>query len=96
MANALTTTVLFIGLLLVNVEGQVGHSKSRCQCLNGVINQIPFLRIQSANVHNSTNYCPRIEIIVTLKNGNGRRCLNPESLMGKKVVEKWMENQKSV
>ncbi|CAB1322428.1 unnamed protein product [Coregonus sp. 'balchen'] len=65
MTNTMTSTVLisFLAcLILVNVEGQVGHSKSR----------------------------------VTLKNVEGKKCLNPEAPIVKNNIEKWMKNQRSV
>uniref|UniRef100_A0A3P9AKJ9 Chemokine interleukin-8-like domain-containing protein n=1 Tax=Esox lucius TaxID=8010 RepID=A0A3P9AKJ9_ESOLU len=96
MANAMTSTALLVFLaclFLVNVEGQVGHTKARCLCLNGVVNQIKPVLIQKIVVHKSTISCPHMEIIVTLKNGAREKCLNPESGMGKKAVNKWLENQ---
>ncbi|XP_010875243.1 C-X-C motif chemokine 11-1-like [Esox lucius] len=98
MTNAMTSTALLVflaSLLLVNVEGQVGHSKARCLCLNGVVDKIVHFRIENIVVHNSTISCPHMEIIVTLKNG-AKMCLNPEARMGKKVANKWLENQRRV
>ncbi|XP_010875245.1 C-X-C motif chemokine 11-1 [Esox lucius] len=93
MANAMTSTALLVflaSLLLVNVEGQVGHTKARCLCLNGVVNQIKPVLIQKIVVHKSTISCPHMEIIVTLKEGKEKKCLNPEAPLVKKMIDKLM------
>ncbi|XP_041691915.2 C-X-C motif chemokine 11-1-like [Coregonus clupeaformis] len=99
MTNTMTSTVLisFLAcLILVNVEGQVGHSKSRCQCLNGMVNRVIPLLIEKLEVYAPSHSCQHMEIIVTLKNGEGKKCLNPEAPIVKNNIEKWMKNQRSV
>ncbi|KAK6305958.1 hypothetical protein J4Q44_G00228830 [Coregonus suidteri] len=99
MINTMTSTVLisFLAcLILVNVEGQVGHSKARCLCLNGMVNRVKPLLIEKLEVYASSHSCQHMEIIVTLKNGKGKKCLNPEAPIVKKIIEKWMKNQRSV
>ncbi|XP_055741892.1 C-X-C motif chemokine 11-1-like [Salvelinus fontinalis] len=97
----MTSTVLisFLAcLLLVNlkVEGQVGYSKARCLCLNGMVNHVKPLLIEKLEVYPSSHSCQNIEIIVTLKNGKGKKCLNPEAPFAKKTIQKIMKNQRSV
>ncbi|XP_013998921.1 C-X-C motif chemokine 11-1-like [Salmo salar] len=97
MTNMITSTVLisFLAcLLLVNVEGQVGHSKARCLCLNGMVNHVKPVLIEKLEVYTSSHSCRNMEIIVTLKNGEGKRCLNPEAPFAKKTIEKIMKKQK--
>ncbi|XP_029619629.1 C-X-C motif chemokine 11-1-like [Salmo trutta] len=99
MTNMMTSTVLisFLAcLLLVNVEGQVGHSKARCQCLNGMVNHVKPVLIEKLEVYTSSHSCRNMEIIVTLKNGKGMKCLNPETPFAKKTIGKIMKNQRSV
>ncbi|XP_029619628.1 C-X-C motif chemokine 11-1-like [Salmo trutta] len=99
MTNMMTSTVLisFLAcLLLVNVEGQVGHSKTRCLCLNGMVNHVKPVLIEKLEVYTSSHSCRNMEIIVTLKNGKGMKCLNPEAPFAKKTIAKIMKNQRSV
>uniref|UniRef100_A0A8K9VCE3 Chemokine interleukin-8-like domain-containing protein n=1 Tax=Oncorhynchus mykiss TaxID=8022 RepID=A0A8K9VCE3_ONCMY len=97
MTNTMTSKVLisFLAcLLLANVEGQVGHSKARCLCLNGLVNHIKPLHIEMLEVYTSSHSCRNMEIIVTLKNGEGKKCLNPEAPFAKKTIEKIMKNRR--
>ncbi|KAM9464839.1 C-X-C motif chemokine 11-1-like [Salvelinus alpinus] len=97
MTNTMTSTVLisFLAcLLLVNVDGQVGHSKARCLCLNGMVNHVKPLLIEKLEVYPSSHSCRNIELIVTLNNGEGKKCLNPEAPFAKKTIEKIMKKQR--
>ncbi|XP_029619624.1 C-X-C motif chemokine 11-1-like [Salmo trutta] len=99
MTNTMTSTVLisFLAcLLLVNVEGQVGHSKARCLCLNGMVNHVKPVLIEKLEVYTSSHSCRNMEIIVTLKNRKGKKCLNPEAPFAKKTIAKIMKNRRSV
>ncbi|XP_070992468.1 C-X-C motif chemokine 11-1-like [Oncorhynchus clarkii lewisi] len=97
MTNTMTLKVLisFLAcLLLANVEGQVGHSKARCLCLNGLVNRVKPLHIEKLEVYTSSHSCRNMEIIVTLKNGEGKKCLNPEAPFAKKTIEKIMKKRR--
>uniref|UniRef100_UPI003AAFAF18 C-X-C motif chemokine 11-1-like n=1 Tax=Centroberyx gerrardi TaxID=166262 RepID=UPI003AAFAF18 len=73
-------------LLVLHVEGQ-RPPRSQCKCLAGVINVINPRLIKDFRPHNPSTFCPETELIVTTV--NGKKCLNPESALGKILMQKW-------
>ncbi|XP_074180557.1 growth-regulated protein homolog gamma-like [Rhinolophus sinicus] len=58
----------------------------RCQCLK-TLQRIHIKNFQSVKVTSPGPSCDRTEVIATLKNGQ-EACLNPESPMVKKIIDK--------
>ncbi|KAL2091982.1 hypothetical protein ACEWY4_011780 [Coilia grayii] len=79
--------VLLAVLLFGDVTGQ-GGSRGRCRCQDEGADFIPPKRIERLEVIPSSSSCDKVEIIVTLKNGNGQKCLNPESTFAKNYIQR--------
>ncbi|KAF7687458.1 hypothetical protein HF521_014686 [Silurus meridionalis] len=78
-------------LLCTYVQGQARTNSKRCLCQGPVVNAVRPQRIDKIEFYPASATCQNVEVIVTLKNGAGQRCLNPESdFMNyiKKVVKK--------
>ncbi|XP_071371490.1 C-X-C motif chemokine 11-1-like [Centroberyx affinis] len=73
-------------LLVLHVEGQQ-PLRSQCQCLKGVVKFIDRKLIKEYRPHYPSTFCPQTELIVTTV--NGKKCLNPESKLGKILMQSW-------
>ncbi|KAI5613107.1 C-X-C motif chemokine 11-6, partial [Silurus asotus] len=71
--------VMFACLLILHVQGQAKTGVSRCLCQGPAANVVRIKNIDKIEFHPASASCENVEIIVTLKNGAGQRCLNPES-----------------
>ncbi|XP_062399254.1 C-X-C motif chemokine 11-6-like [Sardina pilchardus] len=74
-------------LLFVDVRGQ-RDSAGRCKCLDAGVNAIRPNRIERLEVLPASASCPNMEIIVTLKENGGEKCLNPESKLAINFVKR--------
>uniref|UniRef100_A0A4W5LP77 Chemokine interleukin-8-like domain-containing protein n=1 Tax=Hucho hucho TaxID=62062 RepID=A0A4W5LP77_9TELE len=61
-----------------------------------MVNHVKPLLIEKLEVYTSSHSCQNMEIIVILKNGKGKKCLNPDAPFAKKTIAKIMKNQRSV
>ncbi|ELK24954.1 Growth-regulated protein like protein alpha [Myotis davidii] len=83
----LTQPVLPAAAPMVSAEEAV-VTELRCQCLE-TMKGIHPKNIQSVKVTSPASHCDRTEVIATLKNGQ-KVCLNPESPLVKKFVNKML------
>ncbi|XP_067296185.1 C-X-C motif chemokine 11-6-like [Pseudorasbora parva] len=83
--------VLLACLIAVGVKGQGGSSKGRCFCADKGANMVLVKNIEKVEIIPPSPSCHKHEIVVTLKNGAGRKCLNPESKFTKNVIIKAFE-----
>ncbi|XP_062399256.1 C-X-C motif chemokine 11-6-like isoform X2 [Sardina pilchardus] len=74
-------------LLCVGVTGQ-RESKGRCRCQGKGVRYVPQQKIQTLTMYTPDQSCAYIEIIVTLKGNGGKKCIDPESDIAKKFMEK--------
>ncbi|XP_007899573.1 interleukin-8 [Callorhinchus milii] len=75
-----------IALCLACVQAQpLLHKGRRCKCINTINRLHPSMRINNVKILVQQDYCPNVEIIVNLQNGN-KICLNPTSVIGKKII----------
>ncbi|XP_072520799.1 C-X-C motif chemokine 11-6-like [Salminus brasiliensis] len=74
-------------LLLVYVQGQ-RTSVNRCLCQGPGRNTIHLKHVEKIEVYPPSPSCDNMEIIVTLKNGAGKKCLNPESNFAKNYIKR--------
>ncbi|XP_077087514.1 C-X-C motif chemokine 11-6-like [Siphateles boraxobius] len=90
--------VLLACLIAVGVKGQDRSSKGRCFCADKGANMVLVKNIEKVEIIPPSPSCRKHEIIVTLKNGAGQKCMNPESKFTKNVIIKALEkrNQQSV
>ncbi|GAA6090056.1 C-X-C motif chemokine 11-6 [Tachysurus ichikawai] len=79
--------VLFAGLLILHVEGQARPSVRRCLCMGPAANAVRLQLVDKIEVYHVSASCENVEIIVTLKNGAGKKCLNPNSGFTQKYIK---------
>ncbi|NP_001373708.1 C-X-C motif chemokine 11-1 precursor [Danio rerio] len=88
------TALLLVSLAVVAIEGQ--HMKSqRCVCLGAGLNMVKPVLIEKIEILPSSPSCGHMEVIATLKNGAGKRCLNPKSKFTKKIIDKIEKNNRN-
>ncbi|XP_067084276.1 C-X-C motif chemokine 11-1-like [Osmerus mordax] len=87
MADTMKTAVLLLVSSLILVQGRLGGLQGKCLCQDDARRINPKL-VTQVKVHPSSLFCPRKEVIVTLKNGT-RKCLNPESKFAKFIEDKY-------
>ncbi|RXN34137.1 C-X-C motif chemokine 11-like protein [Labeo rohita] len=85
--------VLLACLIAVGVKGQDRSSKGRCLCADKGANMVLMKNIEMVEIFPPSPSCHKHEIVVTLKNGAGRRCMNPESKFTKNVIIKALEKR---
>uniref|UniRef100_A0A673LT97 C-X-C motif chemokine 11-like n=1 Tax=Sinocyclocheilus rhinocerous TaxID=307959 RepID=A0A673LT97_9TELE len=85
--------VLLACLIAVGVKGQDRSSKGRCFCADKGANMVLVRNIEKVEIIPPSPSCRKHEIIVTLKNGAGRKCMNPESKFTQNVIIKAIEKR---
>ncbi|KAK2911802.1 hypothetical protein QQF64_027651 [Cirrhinus molitorella] len=80
-------------LIAVGVKGQDRSSRGRCLCVDKGANMVLVKNIAKVEIIPPSPSCRRHEIIVTLKNGAGRKCMNPESKFTQNVIIKALERR---
>ncbi|XP_058231241.1 C-X-C motif chemokine 11-6-like [Hemibagrus wyckioides] len=83
--------VAFACLLILHVEGQASVSIRRCLCQGPAANAVRLQRVEKIEVFPVSASCENVEIIVTLKNGAGKKCLNPKSEFTQKYINAALE-----
>ncbi|MCJ8746955.1 hypothetical protein PDJAM_G00147810 [Pangasius djambal] len=78
--------VVFACLLILHVQGQAKTSVRRCLCQGAAANAVRLQRIDKIEFYPVSASCENVEIIVTLKNGAGKKCLNPKSEFTQKYI----------
>ncbi|KAK9974474.1 hypothetical protein ABG768_022567 [Culter alburnus] len=79
--------VLLACLIAVGVKGQGKSSKGRCFCADKGANMVLVKNIEKVEIIPPSPSCRKHEIIVTLKNGAGRKCMNPESKFTQNIIK---------
>ncbi|XP_016416691.1 C-X-C motif chemokine 11-like [Sinocyclocheilus rhinocerous] len=85
--------VLLACLIAVGVKGQDRSSKGRCFCADKAANMVLVKNIEKVEIIPPSPSCRKHEIIVTLKNGAGRKCMNPESKFTQNVIINALEKR---
>ncbi|XP_063050613.1 C-X-C motif chemokine 11-6-like [Engraulis encrasicolus] len=85
MKSAAALIALLVVLLVGDAIGQRG-SRGRCKCQDEGVQFIRPKLIESLEVIPSSSSCDKVEIIVTMKNGN-KKCLNPESPFAQNYIK---------
>ncbi|KAG5280732.1 hypothetical protein AALO_G00063390 [Alosa alosa] len=85
MKSAALLALLAI-LLFGDVRGQL--SLGRCKCQDAGVRAVRPNRIERLEVLPPSPSCPNLEIIVTLKDNGGQKCLNPNSSFSKNYVKR--------
>nr|XP_055056010.1 C-X-C motif chemokine 11-6-like [Misgurnus anguillicaudatus] len=74
-------------LVAVGVNGQDRSSRGRCLCADKGVNMVLVKNIEKVEIIPPSPSCAKQEIIVTLKNDAGRKCMNPESKFTKNIIK---------
>uniref|UniRef100_A0A3B4DPA3 Chemokine interleukin-8-like domain-containing protein n=1 Tax=Pygocentrus nattereri TaxID=42514 RepID=A0A3B4DPA3_PYGNA len=85
MKSAVAFVVLC--LLMLHVQGQARMSVKRCLCQGSGVNMVRLQRVEKVEVYPPSPSCENVEIIVTLKNSAGQKCLNPESSFAQNYIK---------
>ncbi|KAI4893533.1 hypothetical protein NFI96_011216 [Prochilodus magdalenae] len=85
--------VVLACLLIVSVQGQARTSVKRCLCQGSGVNMVRLQRVEKVEVYPAGPSCENVEIIVTLKNGAGQKCLNPESSFAQNYIKRMIEKR---
>ncbi|XP_078087725.1 permeability factor 2-like [Mustelus asterias] len=93
ISKVLLNVLPVIVLCLVFAEAQPRMpTQSRCKCIKTVNALHPSMKMSNVKILLKQNFCENVEIIVTLQSGR-RTCLNPESEIGKNIIN-FMESIK--
>ncbi|KAL7839591.1 hypothetical protein SRHO_G00262490 [Serrasalmus rhombeus] len=84
-----------ICLLVVDVRGQARDPRGRCLCADGGLKMLRLNRVEKLDILPASPSCGKQEIIATLKDGAGKKCLNPESKFIQELIKKMMESRRS-
>ncbi|XP_054446006.1 C-X-C motif chemokine 10 [Pteronotus mesoamericanus] len=90
------SALLIFCLILLTLGGAQGISLSRttrCTCISVSDKRVPLSSLEKLEVFPASQSCPRVEIIVTMKNGE-KRCMNPESKIMQNIL-KVLRNKRS-
>nr|XP_023647479.1 C-X-C motif chemokine 11-1-like [Paramormyrops kingsleyae] len=88
--------ILLVCLLVEYNEGMMIVPKSTCLCSNAEVNFIKPRNIAKIVLHRPSSFCQKMEIIVTMKNGGFKKCLNAETKFAKKFLEHSKMKNRSV
>ncbi|XP_062874030.1 C-X-C motif chemokine 11-6-like [Trichomycterus rosablanca] len=80
-------------VLIVHVQGQARTSTQRCLCQGSGLNHIRLQNVDKIEVYPASASCKKVEIIVTLKNSTGQKCLNPETKMAQNLIKRSIEKR---
>uniref|UniRef100_A0A8C2B6L8 Chemokine (C-X-C motif) ligand 11, duplicate 1 n=1 Tax=Cyprinus carpio TaxID=7962 RepID=A0A8C2B6L8_CYPCA len=70
-------------------------SLSLCLCHGAGLNMVKPKLIEKIEIHPISPSCKNLEVVVTLKNNKGRRCLNTESLFTKFIIDRIAKKTRS-
>ncbi|XP_016380882.1 C-X-C motif chemokine 10-like [Sinocyclocheilus rhinocerous] len=93
--KTVATLLVFVSLAIVAIEGKPGIGIQRCLCRGAGLKIVRPKLIEKVEIHPISPTCGHLEVVVTLKNGVGRRCLNPESLFTKNIIERIAKKTRS-
>ncbi|XP_053336972.1 C-X-C motif chemokine 11-1-like [Clarias gariepinus] len=86
---------VFVSLLIVYVQGQARPSVRRCLCRGPLANAVRRKHIDQFEYYPVSASCENVEIIVILKNGAGKKCLNPKSEFTQKYIKEALEQMRA-
>ncbi|XP_039505906.1 C-X-C motif chemokine 11-1 [Pimephales promelas] len=78
--------LVFISLAFVAIEGQRAPGIQRCLCRGPGVKIVNPKLIEKVEIHPASPSCGHLEVVVLLKNGARRRCLNPESVFTQNII----------
>ncbi|XP_048876414.1 C-X-C motif chemokine 11-6-like isoform X5 [Brienomyrus brachyistius] len=88
--------ILIACVLLSQVEGMTIVSTDRCLCIDDGVKFIKPANIEKIEVYSPSSLCQKMEIIVTMKNGEEKKCLNPESKFAKNFIKNSQRRKRSL
>ncbi|XP_073456458.1 interleukin-8-like [Aquarana catesbeiana] len=85
--------VLFFTGCIFYGNGFSAATDMRCQCVKTLSKPIQMQQVLKLELINSGPYCPKVEVIVTLKRGSSV-CLTPEAKWVKRLISKILKRAK--
>ncbi|KAK1792376.1 hypothetical protein P4O66_012335 [Electrophorus voltai] len=80
-------------LVIVHVQGHAIDNVTRCLCRGPGLKMVRQQNIVKLEVYPASPYCENVEIIVTLKNVTGQKCLNPESRFAQNYIQRAIQRR---
>ncbi|XP_026098045.1 C-X-C motif chemokine 11-1-like [Carassius auratus] len=93
--KTVATLLVLVSLAIFVIEGRPGIGIQRCLCHGAGLEAVRPKLIEKVEIHPVSPTCGHLEVVVTLKNGAGRRCLNPESRFTKYIIESLAKKTRS-
>nr|XP_055153268.1 C-X-C motif chemokine 11 isoform X1 [Symphalangus syndactylus] len=69
------------------VQGFPMFKRGRCLCIGPGVKAVKVADIEKASIIYPSNNCDKIEVIITLKENKGQRCLNPKSKQARLIIK---------
>ncbi|KAM5337316.1 C-X-C motif chemokine 11 isoform 1-T2 [Glossophaga mutica] len=80
--------VLAVILCATAAQGFPMFKGGRCLCIGPGAKAVKVANIEKVSVFFPSNYCNKIEVIITLKAQKRQRCLNPQSKQASIIIKK--------
>uniref|UniRef100_A0A673LV52 C-X-C motif chemokine 11-like n=1 Tax=Sinocyclocheilus rhinocerous TaxID=307959 RepID=A0A673LV52_9TELE len=87
------TLVIISIIYFYHPPGKPGIGIQRCLCRGAGLKIVRPKLIEKVEIHPISPTCGHLEVVVTLKNGAGRKCMNPESKFTQNVIIKAIEKR---
>ncbi|MEE6460289.1 hypothetical protein FKM82_000910 [Ascaphus truei] len=95
MKHITAMSMLVILVIIQSAQGNWEHPGApKCKCLKQTISAIKRPTIKQIEIFPAESYCPKIEILITLKKG-GIVCVNPGAKWLKNVLKSLMAKKTS-
>ncbi|XP_030581476.1 C-X-C motif chemokine 9-like [Archocentrus centrarchus] len=79
-------TAFLTCLLVLCAQAQPASRSNKCKCYNYIGRISPKLIKDEPVIYHPSIFCPRTEIIVTIKTDT-KKCVNPESPLGRLILK---------
>ncbi|XP_030048363.1 C-X-C motif chemokine 10 [Microcaecilia unicolor] len=93
MEQRLVSLLCLLLLITAGIEGLSIGGKGRCLCIRNGSNFVKQKSIAKIELLPKSSSCEHTEIIITMKQSGKKRCLNPYSKMGKKILARSMKKR---
>ncbi|XP_076854729.1 C-X-C motif chemokine 11-6-like [Brachyhypopomus gauderio] len=91
--KSVAALALLVCLVIVHAQGQAVSNVRRCLCQGPGVNMVRLQNIDKVEVYPASAYCENVEIIVTLKNDAGQKCLKPESKFAQNYIKRVIQKR---
>ncbi|XP_044538341.1 C-X-C motif chemokine 11 [Gracilinanus agilis] len=88
MSLKVLAILLAVLLYSTSVHGFSMFRGGWCLCRSSTVNSVYRANIKEISIFFPSGSCNKMEIIITLKEGRGQTCLNPESKQAKLILKR--------